>query len=437
MGIITAVAGNDHRSGTRSGDYNGDEITATSASLRYPHSVKINSPGDIFISDRVNNRIRKIVISTGVITTVAGTGERGYNGDGILAITAMLNWPKSVGFDNNGNIFIADTENHRIRKVDAVTAIITTVAGTGIKGFNMDGIPAVNARLYYPSDVEIDTSGNILIADTYNDRIRKVARVTGIISTFVGSGSNSHTEEVTASTVNFSSPNGIALDSLGNVFLSTDSAYIFKVLASTGAVTTIAGKNSTFRDFNGDGIAATNATLGWPQQITLDTSGNIYFSDTGFNRIRKITASTGVITTVAGSGALVPNISFVEGSSATSAQLHWPSGVAVDKSGSLYLCDFWSRVMKVTFTKIMPTTSVTGIPTPAFGSTAPRHIVSVSSALAMATESSCTTAPRHTVSISSAPAMAPASSCSTAPRHIVSVSSAPAMAPASSCTTAP
>lgn len=391
-GILTAVAGNGICCGIGNGDYNGDEITATTASLRYPHSVRINSPGDIFISDTVNNRIRKIATSTGIITTVAGTGERGYNGDGILATTAMLNWPKSVAFDTFGNIFIADTHNHRIRKIAAATAIITTVAGTGIKGFNMDGIPAINAWLYYPSDVAMDASGDILIADTYNDRIRKVSNIDGIINTFFEAGPQLATDEVTATTTNFSSPNGLAVDASGNVYITTESAFIFKATASTGVITIIAGKSSEVKLFNGDGIAATNAAVGWPQQIAVDTSGNIFFSDAAFNRIRKITASTGIITTVAGSGALVPNISYVEGSNATSAQLHWPSGVAIDKSGSLYICDFWSRVMKVTFTDVMPTTPITRVPTSAFGSTGSRHIVATASAAPVMPPSSSYTA---------------------------------------------
>ena len=379
-GVLTLVAGNGICCGIGNGDYNGDEIMAATASLRYPHSVKINSPGDIFISDTVNNRIRKIAASTGIITTVAGTGERGYNGDGILATTAMLNWPKSVAFDTFGNIFIADTHNHRIRKIAAETAIITTVAGKGIKGFNMDGIPAIDAWLYYPSDVAMDASGDILIADSYNDRIRTVSNIDGIINTFFEAGPHLHTDEITATTTNFSSPNGLAIDTSENVYITTDSGYIFKATASTGLITIIAGTSSEVKLFNGDGIAATNAALGWPQQIAVDTSGNIFFSDAAFNRIRKIAASTGIITTVAGSGALVPNISYVQGSNATSAQLHWPSGVAIDKSGSLYICDFWSRVMKVTFTVVMPTKPITRIPTSAFGSTGSRHIVEAASA---------------------------------------------------------
>ena len=169
--------------GTGVGGYNGDGILATSADLYYPYGITFDGVGDLFIGDAYNNRIRKVTISTGIISTVAGTGVVGYNGDGILATNADLNDPLGISFDGVGDLFIADTNNHRIRKVTISTGIISTVAGTGVGGYNGDGILATGAKLNYPYGISFDGVGDLFIADRSNQRIRKVTISTGIIST--------------------------------------------------------------------------------------------------------------------------------------------------------------------------------------------------------------------------------------------------------------
>ena len=172
-GILTVVAG------AGSYGYNGDGITATTAELDYPTGVAVDSSGNIYIADQENHRIRKVDGTSGLISTVAGTGTGGYNGDGITAITAELYYPFGVAVNSSGNIYIGDYGNQRIRKVDGTSGLISTVAGTGTYGYNGDGITATTAELGYPIGVAVDSSGNIYIADYQNHRIRKVNGTSG------------------------------------------------------------------------------------------------------------------------------------------------------------------------------------------------------------------------------------------------------------------
>src|SRR5437879_722733 len=183
-GIITTVAGNG------SATFVGDGGAATSASLNYPFAVALDASGNLYIADYDNHRIRKVAAATGIITTVAGNGSATFAGDGGAATGASLNYPTGVALDASGNLYIADFNNHRIREVAAATGIITTVAGNGSGTFAGDGGAATGASLYYPTGVALDASGNLYIADEYNHRIRKVAAATGVITTVAGNGSN-------------------------------------------------------------------------------------------------------------------------------------------------------------------------------------------------------------------------------------------------------
>ncbi len=300
--------------------FSGDGGLATNASLTGPSGVALDGTGNLFIADTSNQRIRRVDAVTGIITTVAGsTSSQGFAGDGGLATSARLSNPNRVALDSVGNLFITDANNQRIRRVDAATGIITTVAGNGSFGFNGDGIPATSASLANPRGLALDGSGNLFIADTSNGRIRRVDAATGIITTFR----------------NAAEPFGIAVDSAGNLFFSERSSnhLIRRVDAATGITTRVAGNFTA--GFSGDGGPATSASLSTPIDIAVDTVGNLFIADVGNRRIRKVD-STGTITTVAGNGSA--NFSG-DGSVATNASLRNPRDVALDSAGNLFIAD--------------------------------------------------------------------------------------------------
>ena len=329
-GVINTIAGN----GTAG--YSGDNGSALNAELQYPTCVAMDSKWNVYVADYYNNRIRKIAASTGVITTVAGNGTAGYSGDGGVATSAELNYPSCVAVDGSGNIYIADTSNNRVRKVTASTGIITTVAGNGTYGYGGDGGTATNAYLALPSGVTADTCGNIYLADTGNNRIRKIVGSTGNISTAAGNGTAGYGGDGGAATsAKLNYPNGIAVDSSCNLYIAdTSNERIRKVTISTGNISTVAGNGTV--GFSGDGGAATSAELGYPYGVVIDSSSNIYIADNNNNRIRKVTASSGNISTIAGNG--VQGYSG-DGASATSAKMNGPWDVAVDSSGNVYIAD--------------------------------------------------------------------------------------------------
>ncbi len=324
----------------------GDGGAATSAQLRFPRDVAVDSSGNLYIADTRNYRIRKVDASSGNISTVAGTATGGFNGDGGAATSARLALPSGVAVDGSGNLYIADFANHRIRKVDASTGNISTVAGTGTPGFSGDGAVATSAQLDFPSGVAVDGSNNLYIADANNHRIRKVDTSTDNISTVAGTGTRGYSGDGGAATsARLFSPQKVAVDSSGNLYIvDTFNSLIRKVDASTSNISTIAGRLKS--SSSGDGAAATSAQLNYPYGVAVDGSNNLYIADANNNRIRKVTASTGNISTVAGTGA---HGSSGDGGAAASAQLNLPSDVAVDSSGNLYIADtFNHRIRKVT-----------------------------------------------------------------------------------------
>jgi hypothetical protein len=338
-GIITTIAGN----GTQG--YGGDGGAATSASINNPTGVAVDGSGNIYIADFYNNRIRKVTISTGIISTVAGNGTQGYGGDGSAGTSANLNYPSEVAVDGLGNIYISDAGNHRIRKVSASTGNISTVAGNGTAAYGGDGSAATSANLANPFGVALDVSGNIYIADVGNNRIRKVSASTGIISTVAGNGIATYGGDGSiATSANLNNPRGVLVDGLGNIYIADgDNNKIRKVSASTGIINTVAG-NGTL-GYGGDGSAATSASLYFPARVAVDDSGNIYIADANNCRIRKVTASTGIINTVAGNGA---HSNGGDGSAATSANLYFPQGTAIDNLGNIYIADHSNhRIRKV------------------------------------------------------------------------------------------
>ena len=267
---ITTVAG---------GPAIGNGGPAVEAHLGAPEGVAVDGAGNVYIADGPNHRIRK-VDSTGTITTIAGTGVPGFSGDGGLAVEAQLGYPQGVAVDGAGNVYIADGPNHRIRKVDS-TGTITTIAGTGVPGFSGDGGLAVEAQLGYPQGVAVDGAGNLYIPDSSNSCIRKVDS-TGTITTVVGSIISGGTS-------------GVAVDEAGNLYIA-DGGYRYRILRvdSTGTITPIAGvrkaaQTSPYYGFSGDGWPAALAQLGYPRGVAVDSAGNVYFSDSSYHRIRKLT----------------------------------------------------------------------------------------------------------------------------------------------------
>jgi hypothetical protein len=349
-GAISTVAGN----GTLGNG--GDGMAATSAELSLPAGVAVDGAGNLYAADKNNSLIRKVTAATGLISTVAGNGTAGYSGDGAAATSAELNFPTGVAVDGAGNLYIADQSNHRIRKVTAATGLISTVAGTGTGGYvasqDTGTTAATSAELRFPYAVAVDGAGNLFIADYTNQRIRKVTAATGFISTVAGNGTGGYvasqdTGTMAATSAELQYPQGVAVDGAGNLYIGDSyNQRIRKVTAATGFISTVAGNGTA--GYTSDGIAATSAELNYPAGVAVDGAGDLYVADVSNNRIRKVSAATGVISTVAGNGTA--NY-FGDGAAATSAELQTPYGVAVDGAGNLYFGDFLSyRVRVVTAT---------------------------------------------------------------------------------------
>jgi len=319
-GTITTVAG------TGTCCYSGDGGKATSANLGTPVGVALDSAGNLYIADSSTSRIR--MVSGGIITTVAGTGTAGFSGDGGRATSANLYNPLGVAVDASGNLYIPDVDNERIRVVSKA-GIVNTLVGGAIG----DGGLGVFGFFNQPLGVARDAAGNTYIADSYNNRVRKIA-ANGVITTVAGTGALGFLDNVPATGAKLSYPTGVAVDGSGNLYIADVNNYRVRKVDASGNITTVAG-NGTCCGTTGDGGPATNARIGSPYGVTLDASGNLYIADTSNNVIRKVDAS-GTITTIAGSGT---SGSSGDGGPAISAKLSYPAGVAVDASGNLYVAD--------------------------------------------------------------------------------------------------
>ena len=330
-GIITCIANTGGFSG-----YNSDNISATSAYLQTPEGVAVDAAGNIYIADTFNYRIRKITVSNGRISTVAGTGVAGYLGDGGSATSARINYCYGVTVATNSNIFVADSGNHCIRKI--TNGIISTIAGTGTAGFAGDGELATNASLNLPGGVSLDISNNIFIIDEGNNRIRKIG-TNGIIATVAGKNLNDGVAATNA-TLNF--PIGVARDAAGNFFIADAANARIRKIDTNGIISTVAGSGAI--GFSGDGAAATNASMNRPYSVAVDAAGNLFIADTGNLRVRKVDAN-GIISTFAGNGSF-PASNGTNGQPATNVSMR-PWGVAVDGLGNLFIADVSSVIRKV------------------------------------------------------------------------------------------
>ena len=335
--IIETIAGTGKRGKT------GDWGQAREATFIRPAGIAIDLDGNLYIADTGGHQIRKINTS-GIITTVAGNGQCCFAGDGLAATDANLNSPYGISQDHSGNLYIADRANHRIRRVDATSGIMTTVAGNGLMGYSGDGGDALKASLRNPTSVAISNEGSIIIADQGNHRIRKVDILTGVISTVVGGsdlilagGGGSRTD----TQLNY--PTGIAWeDGIGNIYISdTENHRVLVFEVSTKRIEVMAG-TGTF-GFSGDGLPATEAEMANPTSLAFDQNGNLYIADTKNHRIRRVDRKTGIINTVAGNGTLVL---MGNGGPATEASLRYPSGISINEN-TLYISDTGHHMIRM------------------------------------------------------------------------------------------
>jgi uncharacterized membrane protein len=356
---ITRVATINTVAGNGAAGYSGDSGPATSAELNSPYGLAIDNAGDLFIADPANNRIRKVALGTGIISTAVGNGTAGYGGDNGPATSAELQLPVGVTVDSTGNLYIADEGNNVIRKVNA-SGIITTVAGNNTEGYSGDNGLATSASLYAPSGVAVDSSGNLYIADTGNNRIREVAAATGIITTVAGTGAAGYSgDSGPAASAILNKPSAILEGTTGNLYILDTGNNVVRLVNTTGTITSVAGTGAA--GYTGDDGPATSATLHAPYGLNIDSSGNLYIADSGNNVVRMV-STAGIISTIAGNGAAGYS---GDNGPATSATLNNPQGVTIDSQDNVYISDQNNnRVRELT----TPTGSVAFPTTPA-GST--------------------------------------------------------------------
>ena len=328
FGVMYTIAG------TGTVGYAGDGGQATAARIANPEGVAVDSLGNLYIADTLNSRIRRVSAVTKAIDTVAGTGTPGSSGDGGLAIFAQLAQPKGLATDGSGNVFFAEYGASRVRKVDISTGVITTVAGNGSVSSGGDGGPATAAQIWTPYAVALDGARNLYITELGGHRVRRVDAQTGIISTVAGTGTPGYSgDNGPGAAAQILSPTGIAVDANGNVFFAdSGNSRIRRIDALTGVITTVAGTG--VQGTGGEGVAATASAINGVSGVAVDAAGAIYYLESSGARVRRV--SGGIVNTIAGSGAQGYS---GDGGAALSATMSSPSGLAVDGGGNVYIAD--------------------------------------------------------------------------------------------------
>ncbi len=327
-GIITTIAGGGQNQPALGG-------LATAALVLQPEGVAIDTLGDLFISDWGASGINEVNLASGSISAAAGTGATSYGGDGALATAASLSDPSRMTLDSSGNLYVADLGNNRVRELNHASGLIATVAGNGLADLGTSPNLATAATLAGPQGMVVDAYGNIYFADTGNNVVREVNHVTGVITTIAGTGVAGYNgDSQPATAAELSSPEDVVLDSVGDLFISdSGNQRVREVVAQSGLIITVVGTGGL--GFSGDGGAATAAKLEFPNGLAIDTAGDLFVADSGNNRIREVNAFTRIISTYAGGGSqTIPDLY-----PATVAQLSKPAGIALDSSGDLFIAD--------------------------------------------------------------------------------------------------
>jgi streptogramin lyase len=338
-GVITTVAG------TGAWIYREDGVPAYDTPIFLPMGVAVDAAGNLFLSDSNNNRVRRVDGASGLISTVAGTGDPGFAGDGSLATSAKVSAPSALALDGAGNLYFADTGNNVIRRIDGITGIITTVAGTGTQqGYTGDNGPAIAAKLNQPYGLTFDANQNLYIADTGNNVLRKVVLSSGTITTVAGTGVPAYLGDGgPAVAAQLNTPWGLSFTPDGSIYIADLNNNVIRRISSSNIITTVVGTGT--RGFSGDKGAASTALLNSPAAVTVDVAGNIYVADSGNNRVRKVNISSGIITTIAGT---VGDSNAGDGGVSTGASLYGPYALLLDGPGNLYISDmFHNRVKRI------------------------------------------------------------------------------------------
>lgn len=352
LGTINSLAGN----GTPG--YSGDGGPALNAQLSGPSGVAFDAAGNMYVAEEANHVVRKVDVHTGTVTTIAGLGGfAGFAGDGGPAASSRLFAPRDVAIDSAGNLFIADSWNVRVRKIDAQTGFISTVAGDGVAGFSGDGGPATAAHLGFPTGVKVDAAGNLYIADSENNRLRKIDH-SGVITTIAGTGTAGFTGDggpATAAALSF--PVQPALDGAGNIYFADYQNFrVRRIDALTGVITTVAGNGTSF--FPADGGPATSSAISGPQSLIIDPSGALLVADVGNDRVRAVNVTNAPLA-VAGVTIQPGNIDSIagtgvegytgDGGPARSARIFNPCGFALDPAGNFVFADYYNAAIRRVF----------------------------------------------------------------------------------------